>query len=269
MVFCGIDHREDVEAQPLEDELELVDQGDVARAEDVFGELDCLGGGSRGDGHDLRDEAAVEGRGEGHGVRLVGADDLGNAAGGEGRVARVLALGAVGDEHGLARNEAGSRQHRGHHLGCGAGPGGRFEHDQAAGSEVRNHRVQRAGDEGEIGLAVWAQWRGHADQDGVDRGDLGEVGGGDEAAGFDHGPNAGMADMLERAPAGIEAVDLGPVDVEAGDPEPRRGRGQHQGQPHITHADDAEPGVAPGQAIQEVGRVHDRAGRRLSRRTRA
>ena len=209
MVFCGIDHREDVDAQPLEDELELVDQGDVARAEDVFGEL---GGRGRGDGHDLRDEAAVEGRSERHGVRLVGTE--------------------------------------------------------AAGPEVWDHRVQRAGDEGEIGLAVRAQGRGHADQDSVDRGDRGEVGGGDEAAGLDHGPAPGMADMLERAPAGIEAVDLGPVDIEPGDPEPRHGRRQHQGQPHMTHADDAEPFFAPGQAIREVVMVHDRSARRLSRWTR-
>ena len=62
--------------------------------------------------------------------------------------------------------------------------------------------------------------------------------------------------MGQRAAAGVEQIDLGPVDVEAEHAEPGAGRGPHQRQADIAEPDDADHRLARGDAREpdrEIG----------------
>ena len=76
-----VDHLPDVDAHRLEHDLQLVDERDVDRAEDVLGELDRLGGLERRDRHGARDDCVVERAARRSAVRPVAADHLRDGAG--------------------------------------------------------------------------------------------------------------------------------------------------------------------------------------------
>ena len=92
------------------DHLQLVDQGDVDGAVGVLEDLAGLGDLRAGDGHDPDDDLAVEGDGELQAGGIEAADDLGDGRGRELGVARVLALGAEGQEEVDARRRARRRR---------------------------------------------------------------------------------------------------------------------------------------------------------------
>jgi hypothetical protein len=94
----GVEHVPDVETEAVVDDLELVDEGDVDRAEDVFGELRGLGNAGRGDPHCRVDDLIVEGLGEVTGNWIDAAHDLGDVGRAEGRVAGVFTFGREGQE---------------------------------------------------------------------------------------------------------------------------------------------------------------------------
>ena len=94
----GVDHLPDVDPHPVVEHLQLVDQGDVDRPVGVLEDLAGLGDLGAGDRHDLGHDLAVERRGELEASRVEAADDLGDRRRREVGIARVLALGAEGQE---------------------------------------------------------------------------------------------------------------------------------------------------------------------------
>src|SRR5660397_188140 len=91
-------HLKDVDAHGLKGHLELIHQGDIHRAVDVlqeFSRLRYLGGG---EGHYLLHGRPVQGGRHLRGLWVHPAHQLGDGVGGEVGVARVLALGAEGQE---------------------------------------------------------------------------------------------------------------------------------------------------------------------------
>ena len=80
-----------------DEDLELIHQGDVDAAIDVFEQLGHLGGARGGDPHRAGEDAFVESGGELCGDGLVAADHLWDVAAGDGGVAGVFALRREGD----------------------------------------------------------------------------------------------------------------------------------------------------------------------------
>ncbi len=95
--FGGVDDLVDVDAHPHAKLLELVDQGDIDAAIDVFEELGHLGDGGTADGDGAAEDGAVHGGGQFTGFGAASADDLGNVVAGDAVVAWVFALWREGD----------------------------------------------------------------------------------------------------------------------------------------------------------------------------
>ena len=81
------------------------------------------------------------------------------------RVARILALGRVGEEDVAADHQAGRFDQWPNDLARRAGPRGRFEDQEMIPPEMRGEAANRTLDEGKVRLPVWAERRWHADQD--------------------------------------------------------------------------------------------------------
>ena len=103
----GVDHLPDVDADSHEEHLQFVDQGDVDRAVGVLQNLGGLGDFAIRDRHDLGHGLAIEQFGQPAAGGVDAADHLGNPLGGEVRVARILPLGAEGEEKIAARRPEG------------------------------------------------------------------------------------------------------------------------------------------------------------------
>ena len=94
----GLDHFPNIDAHPVVQDLQLVDQGNVDRPVCVLEDLARFRHLGAGDGHDLDNDLAIEQRGELEAPRIETAHDLGNRAAPSPGVARVFALRAVGQE---------------------------------------------------------------------------------------------------------------------------------------------------------------------------
>ena len=125
----------------------------------------------------------------------------------------------------------------------GAGVGGAFEDDELALFNVGRNGFDGAGDVAEVGLVVFVERGGDADDDGVHFGHVGVVGSGAET---------GLLGLLDRfgqdaddvGAAAVERGDFGWLDVEAGDAEAFVAEEQGQRQADVAHADDADAGFA-------------------------
>lgn len=105
---------------------------------------------------------------------------------------------------------------------------------------MRRDRFAGFEDVADVRLTVLVEGGGHADQDGFDLGDAGEVGGGFEGAGFaDRGDLRGL-DMLDVGAARVDGVDLRRVDVEAEDGDLRLGEAEAERKPDIAETDDGD-----------------------------
>ena len=135
-----LDHLPDVDAHPVVEDLQFVDQGDVHGPVGVLEDLARLGDLGRGDRHDADDDAGVERRGQLQARRVEAADDLGDRRGGEVRVAGVLALGAEGEEEVAAGGEAAGLQDRQDDVAGRAGVGRALQDDELARPEPRGDR---------------------------------------------------------------------------------------------------------------------------------
>src|ERR1700694_6060078 len=82
----------DVDVHPVEDGLQLVDEGDVDRPEDVLEELAGLGYPRARDRHDPLERRAVKRRSRSRGGLVHPADDLGDVARRELLVSGIFAL---------------------------------------------------------------------------------------------------------------------------------------------------------------------------------
>lgn len=257
----GVEHLPDVDAHPVVDHLELVDQGDVHGAEDVLGELGRLGRPRRGHAHRAGDHEVVERLGQVPRRRVDAADHFGRGGGGVVLAPRILALGGKGEEVVAPALEARFVQDPLHQLVGGAGVGGALEHHELAGAQRRAHLPGRGGDVGHVGLALGGERCRHADEDGVGLVQPREVGGGGEEPGAGHGGDAVGAQVLDVALAAREAGGLVGVHVEAEDADAPLHEGHGQGQAHVAEADDAHRGglgVNFGFQILEVIGRHGR-----------
>ena len=258
--FGGVDDFVDVDVHAHAELLELVDQGDVDAAVDVFKQLGHLRDRGAADLDDAAEDGAVEGRGELRGYRAAAADHLGDVVAGDGVVARVFALGREGDvdaglaggaRHFEAQRVAGL-EHGDHDFVGGAGVGGALEDDQLVLMNVGGDGGDGAGDVAEVGLVVLVERRGDADDDRVHVGDLGVVRGGAEA-GFLRFLNGGGKDAHDVGAAGVELGDLVGGDIEAGYLEALAAEQQGQGQADIAHADDSDAGFTGFDLLLELG----------------
>ena len=251
-----VDHFPHVDAHVAAHQRELVGEADVDGAERVLEQLDELGGAGAGDLDDLLHDQPVERR-RGVARRLVdAADDLGDVAGVELRVARIDALGREAQEEVDAGLEALGLEHRLHDLVGGAGIGRRLEDDELTGLEVLGDLLDRRDDVGEVRILRLAQRRRDADVDGVDVRQDREIGGGAEAAGLDHRRDVRRRDVADVGLALRQRVDLARVEVDADDRQPGLGELDRQRETDISEPDD--PGLRrPSlQPLDERPRVH-------------
>ena len=163
----GVDHFPHVHAQLVADDGHFVDQADVHAAEGVLQQLHQLGGLDRRHLHDLLDRRLVE---RGHDAGAVGGDaahDLRRVAGVPGRVARIDALGAEGEEEILAHLEPGLLERRLHHFARGPRIRGALEHDRLPGPERGLDRLGGGHDEAHVRILELGERRRHADRDRV------------------------------------------------------------------------------------------------------
>ena len=242
----------DVDTHLVERDLQLVDQGDVDRAIDVLEQLARLGDARRRDRNDLVDGRRVEGDRDLGRDGLDAADHLGNRAGVELRVARILAFGREGQQEVGGALQAGGLEDRLDLFVGRAGIRGRLEDDELAGPQALCDLAGRIVHVREVGFAVLAEWRRHADQYRVAVADAVEVGGGREAAACDRGGDARRADVLDIRLAAREGLDLLRVEIEADDREACLFEDQGQRQPDVALADDADAGGPPGNALLQL-----------------
>ena len=190
----GVDHLPDVDADPHEEHLQFVDQGDIDRAVGVFQDLGGLGHFATGDRHDLGHGLAIEQLGQPAAGRVDPAHDLGNALGGEVRIARILPLGTEGQEEIAARLQAALLQDRQHDFPRRAGIGRAFQDHELPRPQDRGDLLGRLLDVRQVRVAAFVQRGGNADQQGIGLAQPPHVGRGQES---------GVGDILAIHSEGI------------------------------------------------------------------
>ena len=247
----GIDDFVDVDAHAHAKLLELIDQGDVDAAVDVFEEFGHLGDRWRANRNDASKYGAVHGSSEFGSDWAAAADDFWDVVPGDGFVSWVFALGAEGDMNSWLVGSAGhfqSEQVSGFETGDdelfgGAGVGGALENDELALFDMGRDGLDGAGDVAEVGLVILVERGGDADDDGVHLSDLRIIRGGAET-GFLRLLDGFWEDADDVGAASVEGVDLFLGDVEAGDAEAFVAEEQGQRKADVAHADDADAGFA-------------------------
>jgi hypothetical protein len=187
----GVDDLPDVDVHPIAHQRQFVHQTDVDGAERVLEQLDHLGHARRADGHDGLDRRAVQRRRELQAVGREAADDFRHVVRVERRVAGVDALGREGEIEVATRLEPCCLEQRLHDLVGRSWIRRRLETDEQAGMEMRGDRLHCADDVGHVRVLRLAQWRRHADVDGVELADDREVGGRVELPGLAQGMHVG------------------------------------------------------------------------------
>ena len=237
----AVDRVPQVHAELVAEDRHLVHQRDVDVPVGVLEQLGHLGlaGGLRLD--DRVADGAVEVRRRVGAGRGEAADHLGGVADAVDLVARVDPLRGERQVEVDPGGQPGRLlQHRADDLVGGARVGGRLEDDQRARLEYRRGGLGRGLDRGQV-RAVGLRQRGRdADHGHVGRvvaGQLGQVGGGAEAA-LDHRLDVAVGQVVDVAAAGVQAVHRRGLDVIAGyvqaDPDGLLG----QRQAHVAKPDD-------------------------------
>jgi len=251
-----------VDAHALEDQGQLVDEGDVRGPEDVFDQFRGFCGLCVGDLDDGgRDYGAVELCGYFGGEVVDAAHYFGGVVDVPFLVAGVDALGAEGE----AEVGSGLKAHLFYDgaddfLG-GAGIRGGFEDDECAFLDEFGDELGRGPDVRQVGLVVLDEGRRDADDIDVIGGKVVDVVGREEglAAG---GAELVAGDVVDVGAAGVEVLDFRLFGVEAGGPV-ELGEGQGQRQADVAQAENADTRGARLDFIEK-----GRKGFRHARRTR-
>ncbi len=147
-------------------------------------------------------------------------------------------------------------QNRQHHVARGAGVGRALQDDELARPQRGGDLLGRLLDVGQVRVAAVVQRRRHADQQGVRLAQPPHVGGGHElAVGHVLGDPLGR-NVLDVAAAGLELIDLGPINVEAHRLHTAGDEGADQRQADIAQADDAHLGSLVLNCLFERGSGH-------------
>lgn len=254
---CGrLDHLPDVDPHLLGEDLQFVHERDVHAAVDVLQELRELRHPRGGHGHHPGDRLLVERRRMLQARRRDPAHHLGDVAGVEGLVARVFPLGGEGQVKIPADLEARALEAREHEFLRGAGVGGGFEHHELPGTKVLGDRVGGGFHEAQVGLHLFGERRGHADDDAVGVGEAVEAGGDLQLAARQVVLDRAHRDVADVALAPLEGCDFARVDVEPDEREPGLAKAHEQRQADVAEADDAHRGLAGADFLQQgPGRV--------------
>jgi len=250
----GLQHGLGVDAHLVEDDGQLVDEGDVDVALGVLDDLGGLGhldafGLVGADDNDLAVELVDQ---LGHFGRGAGSDLL---DGGDAvfLVARVDALGAVAGVEVDVELEAGHLlQHRHAVFFGGTGVDGGFVNDDVALLEHLTDGLAGLDQGGEVGLLVLVDGGGDGDDVGIAGGQVLQAGRVAEAGGFGE---LFVRDFERGVVAAAQSVDAGLVDIEA-DNAALLGEFHGERQADVAQADDGE-----FDGVQSVG-GHD--GRRVT-----
>src|ERR1039458_3395193 len=171
----GRDHLPDVDVHAQAQQLEFIDQCDIDAAIDVLQQFGHLRSGRGGDRNGAIENGTVEGACQLRGLRVQSADDLRNIAAGYGGIAGVLAFGGERHEEFFSRERLVARgfktgriflfEDRDHHFFRRAWVCRTLKHDQLSGTQMRSDGVGGVGDVAEIGLVVFVQRGGDANDD--------------------------------------------------------------------------------------------------------
>ena len=235
-----LDHFPDVDPHPVEGDLELVDERDVDRPEDVLEQLAGLGHTGRRHRDHLVHARGIQRHGRLGGRRVDAADDLRDGLGVEVRVARILALGREGEQEVVGARQAGRLEQRQHFLVGRARIGGRLEHDQLALAQARGNRLGRVVDVRQVGFAVGAERRRDADENRVALRQAVEVRGHREPTAVDGRLDPVRADVPNVGLAARQGVDLLCVDVQPEHAEARLLEHEGEGESDVALPDDAD-----------------------------
>ena len=258
-----LDDLPDVDAEPVAEHGELVDQGDVDAAEDVFEQLGHFGHLGGGDRHEVIERLAVDLDDLGGAGRREAAHDLGRRLGRVVGAPGIDPLGREGEVEVGARGEPRALfEERREHLAGRARVRGALEADELAAPHMAGQLDRRVLDERQVGLAIGVQRRRQADDAG--RAVLGGrvVGGGRKQALVDDRHQRLVGDVDDVRGAGLDGAATIGVGLDTDDLDARLGEGHCEGQADVAHADDCDLHFcAP---VRGVGRV---AGRRGDRAT--
>src|SRR5208282_5730636 len=232
-------------------------------AVDVLQQLGHLRGRGRGDGNGAAEDGAIECGSDFAGLRIQSANYFRNVVARHRGVAGVLALGRERDPDIAVAgcSLAGSFQagpvllfeNRNQDFFGGAGIGGAFEDDDLTGAQMGGYGMSGVGDVAEIGLVIFVERRGDADDDRIHGGDLRIVGRGFEAV------RLGRRDFLrsdaENVGAAVsQGIDFSLIDIKTCDGKLLLAVEQCQRQSNVAEADDADLSLARSNAAFQISK---------------
>ena len=163
----SLDDLPDVDPHAIEDDLQLVDQGDVDGPIRVLEDLARLGRLTARHRDDARHGGGIETPGQQAAPLVEAADDLGDVRGRVVRVAGILALGAVGEEEVAAGDQSAGLQFGAEHVPGRSWVGRALQDDELTGSKMPTDGPAGVDDSREVRLAMPTQGGRYADQNGI------------------------------------------------------------------------------------------------------
>ncbi len=259
----GGDDLPDVDAHPLAQQSELVDEGDVHVTEDVLEDLGQLRSvGRRQLDHVLlirRRRAAARAVASG----VVAPTSRGHVLGGAGRIARVDPLGREREVEVPAGDQAALLEDLAERTGRRAGERRRLEDDQLAFPEVPADELGGRQDRPEVRVLGLVDRGRDADEDDVGLGELGGVGPDEPETRRQRAAQAIVRDVVDRRSAGAQLGDPTRVGIDALDLEPRLDERDGKREPDVAQADHGQATVfVHGSSSPVTGVAGSRARRR-------
>ncbi len=181
----------------------------------------------------------------------MAADDLRDVLGRVGWVARVDAFRRECEEEIDIHFQSIALEHRQCNFVGGPRVGGRLEHDQLAGVQVRRNAFERLHDVGQVRILGLAQRRRHADVSDIHVREFRAVGRGAKMAGLHDPRQLLLQDVRDVGVARIDRVDFAAIDVETGHVEASEREFHRQRESNVAEADDADASLFRQDAVKK------------------
>ena len=234
-----VDYFPDIDAHGRVNHFEFVDQRNVDPAKDVFQQLGRFGGTARGDGDHCFDGPAVNRDclvTAGCGVASDHLGDLRHLAVG---IARIFALWRKRQVKILSCFQTRSGlQHRAEVFVGRARISGGLQNHHRALPQMRRNRNGRLDDVGNVRLAVFVQWRRHADDDRLHGLDFIEICRSRKAFGRELGLDGLAFDVLDVTLSLVQGIYFDRIDIQSEHFDSRPCELQRKRKPDITQPDD-------------------------------